>query len=170
MIRGAVLERDLLIVACAISAGVHAALAPAHLGEGAAAAAAFAVSAVLLAGLCIALTRRVSAAALTGAALLLASLLAGYALAVTIGLPIVHPGPEGVDTLGVVTKAVELVGLLAAVGLLRRRVAGTARTVRPIPVPLTVLIASFSALTALALSTGHDVHVDRNQPRAASSP
>ena len=124
VIRGAVLQRDLVIVSCAISAGVHAALAPAHVEEGAGAAAAFAVSAVLLACASIALTRRVSAPALAGAAIVLTALLAGYALAVTSGLPIVHPEPESVDVLAVVTKAVELLGLVSALALLRPRFRG----------------------------------------------
>jgi hypothetical protein len=169
LIRGAVLQRDLVIVSCAISAGVHAALAPAHPEEGAGAAAAFAVSAVLLACACIALTHRVSTPALAGAAIVLTALLAGYALAVTSGLPVVHPAPEPVDVLAGVTKAVELLGLVAALGLLRRRFPDTALTVRPIPVALTVLIASFSALTALALTNGHDTG-QHNQTRAESSP
>ena len=169
MIRGAVLQRDLVIVSCAISAGVHAALAPAHVEEGAGAAAAFAVSAVLLACFSIALTRRVSAPALAGAAIVLTASLAGYALAVTSGLPIVHPEPESVDVLAVVTKAVELVGLVSALALLRRRFPDATRTVRPIPVALTVLIASFSALTALALTNDHDAG-GHSQTRAESSP
>jgi hypothetical protein len=170
VIGSAALERDLVIVGCAVSAGVHAALAPAHLEEGAGAAAGFAAPAVLLAWLCFALTRRVGAPALAGAVLLLSALLVGYALAVTSGLPLVHPHPEPVDGLAVVTKVVELVGLLAAVNLLRRRLASAAFAVRPIPVALTALIACFSGLTALAVTNGHGMHVDHDQARVESSP
>ena len=53
-------ERDLVIVASAISARVHAALTPDHFGEGAGAGLGFLVSAVLLAGLVVALTRDAS--------------------------------------------------------------------------------------------------------------
>ena len=51
------LERDLVIVVCAISAGIHGALAPEHFGEGAGAGLGFLVSVLLLAGLAVALTR-----------------------------------------------------------------------------------------------------------------
>jgi drug/metabolite transporter (DMT)-like permease len=111
--------RDAVIVACAISAGVHAALTPAHLDEGTAAGAGFAIAAAALVGLAWALTRRPSATVLGGAVAVLGGLLASYAAAVTTGLPLLHPGPEPVEALALATKAVELVGLLAAARLLR---------------------------------------------------
>ena len=43
-----------------------------------------------------------------------------YALATTSGLPLLHPDPEPVDSLALVTKAIEVAGLLAAVHLLVR--------------------------------------------------
>jgi hypothetical protein len=114
------LERDLVIVACAVSAGVHGALAPAHFEEGTGAGAGFLVATLVLAGLAVVLTRRpASGAALTGAAVVFAGLIGSYALATTTGLPLVHPGPEPVDGLALFTKAVEVVGLLAAAHLLR---------------------------------------------------
>ena len=79
--------RDALVVACAVSAGVHAALTPEHLREEPAAGA------------------------------VLAGLLVLYAVAVTTGVPLLHPDVEPADGLGLVTKAVELVGLLAVVRL-----------------------------------------------------
>jgi hypothetical protein len=115
------LERDVLIVACAISAGIHAALAPDHFSEGTGPGLGFAVAAVLLAGLVIALTHRpTSRAAVAGAGTVLFSLLASYALATTTGLPLLHPDPEPVDGLALATKAIEAVGLLAAVHVLGR--------------------------------------------------
>ena len=121
MITRAAIERDLVIVACAISAGIHAALTPDHLTEGAAAGAGFAVTTVLLAAVGAVLTRAVSTAALAGAAALFAGLLVSYSLAVTTGLPLFHPHPEAVDGLALFTKAVEVLGLLAAASLLLRR-------------------------------------------------
>jgi hypothetical protein len=121
VITRAAVERDLVIVACAISAGIHAALTPDHLAEHAALGAGFAVAAPLLIVLAVALTRVVSTAALAGAAALFGGLLVGYALAVTTGLPVLHPDPEAVDGLAVFTKAVELVGLLAATSLLSQQ-------------------------------------------------
>jgi hypothetical protein len=117
----AAIERDLLVVACAISAGVHAALVRGHLEEGAAAGAAFAGSAILLAGLAAVLTLSTSPAALAATAAVLAGLLAAYVLALTSGIPLVHPAPEPVTGLGLFTKAVEACGLVAAVRLIRPR-------------------------------------------------
>ena len=54
-------RRDVVILACAISAGIHGALVPAHLDESAAAGWAFAVSTAILALLAFALTRRPTA-------------------------------------------------------------------------------------------------------------
>ena len=114
-------QRDLVITACAVSAGIHAALVPAHLAESAAAGSAFAASAAVLAGLAVVLTRQPTAAALAVAAGTFAALLVAYALAVTTGLPVLHPEPEPVDGLALFTKAVELTGLAAATDLLRPR-------------------------------------------------
>ena len=81
---------------------------------------AFAAAAVALAALAVLLTARLTAAALVASALVLAGLLASYALAVTTGLPLLHPAPEEVEPLALVTKAIESLGLLTAVALLRR--------------------------------------------------
>jgi hypothetical protein len=113
-------RRDVVILACAISAGIHGTLVPAHLEESAAAGWAFAVSTAILAVLATALTRRPTARLLLVlAAATLVGLLAAYALAITTGLPLLHPEPEPVDGLAVVTKAIEAIGLIAAWSLLR---------------------------------------------------
>lgn len=109
------LEHDLLIVACAISAGIHAALAPEHFAEGAGMGVAFAASAAVLAALTLGLT--LQPAGLAGyatASIVLAGLLTAYVLTVANGLPLLHPQPERVDSLALATKAVEAVGLAAA--------------------------------------------------------
>jgi hypothetical protein len=116
------LRRDIVIVVCAISAGIHAALVPEHLSESAASGRAFIAAAVLLAVLIVALTYRPqSVAPLAAAALVLTGLVTSYALAVTTGIPFVHPEPERVDGLALVTKAVELIGLAVALDLTRSR-------------------------------------------------
>ena len=150
-------ERDLVVVACAVSAGVHAALAPEHAAEGLAAAIAFAVSAGALAGLAVVLTRAAPQTVIAAAALLLAGLIASWVVAVTTGVPLLHPHPEGVEAVAVLTKAVELVGLVAAVRLVRERPVVIAP--RAIPLGLTALIACFSGLAALAVASGHHAHV-----------
>ena len=111
-------ERDLVIVVCAVSAGIHAALVPEHWAEGAAAGLGFAVAAAALAVLAVAVTRRPDALAYAATAAVLAGLIASYVLAVTTGLPLFHPEPEPVEGLALFTKAVEAVGLLAALHLL----------------------------------------------------
>jgi hypothetical protein len=115
------LERDVLIVACAVSAAIHAALMPHHLAEGTGPGLGFAVAALLLAGLAVALTRRPADAIVAVAGVVLAGLLASYALATTTGLPLLHPEAEPVEALALATKGIEAVGLLAATHVLRRR-------------------------------------------------
>jgi hypothetical protein len=115
------LKRDLVILACATSAGIHGALVPEHFDEGVGAGLGFAAATAILAGLVVWLTRRpASLPALTTAAATFAGLLASYALAVTTGLPVLHPDPEPVDGLALATKAIEAAGLIAASGLLWR--------------------------------------------------
>jgi len=110
--------RDLLIVACAVSAGVHAALVPEHLDESTAAGGGFVVATLLLGTLCLALTvRPATRVVLAAAALTFAGLLVSYALAVTSGMPMLMPEPEPIDGLALATKAVELVGLFSALAL-----------------------------------------------------
>ena len=121
------LEGDIVILACAISAGIHGALAPGHFAEGVGAGVGFVAATSALAGLVVWLTLRpTNSLALAAAAAVLLGLLAGYALAVTSGLPLLHPEPEPVDGLALATKAIEAAGLLAATSLLwRPRVAMT---------------------------------------------
>ena len=126
------LRRDIVILACAISAGIHGALAPAHFDEGTGAGVGFVVSTVLLAALVLALTLRPAGPLpLAGAALVLAGLLGSYALATTIGLPVLHPEPEPFDGLALATKAFEAVGLVTALSLLRRRPGMTLPLIEP---------------------------------------
>jgi hypothetical protein len=114
------LRRDIVILACAISAGIHGALVPDHFDEWNGAGLGFAVAIVLLAALAVSLTLRApDALAVAAAAAVLVGLLASYLLAVTTGLPLLHPDPEPVDGLALATKAVEVLGLLAALQLLR---------------------------------------------------
>jgi hypothetical protein len=113
-------ERDVVIGACAVSAGIHAALAPNHFAEGAGAGLGFAAAAGLLAALAATLTwRPTSRSGPVGAVAVLAGLLASYALATTSGLPLLHSDAEPVSGIAIFTKAVEAVGLLGAILLLR---------------------------------------------------
>ena len=118
------LRADIVILASAISAGIHAALAPDHFREGPGAGLGFAVSAAALALVAVWLTARpLSRLALTAAAFAFVGLLASYALAVTSGLPLLHPEPEPIEGLALATKGVEGLGLIVASSLLWRPVA-----------------------------------------------
>lgn len=116
------LRVDIVILACAISAGVHGALIPDHFHEGTGPGVGFLLAAVLPAGLAVFLTRSPTQLALFGTAAVLVGLMASYALAVTTGIPVLHPEVEAVDGLALVTKAVEAVGLLTAASLVRQPV------------------------------------------------
>ena len=116
------LRRDVVILACAISAGIHGALAPAHFEEGTGAGVGFVGSTALLAALVLALTLRPAGPLpLAGSALVFAGLLASYVLATTTGFPVLHPEAEPVDGLALATKTIEVIGLVTALSLLRRR-------------------------------------------------
>jgi hypothetical protein len=118
------LKADVVILACAISAGIHGALAPDHFSEGAGAGLGFVASATALASVAVWLTARpASRLALAAAAAAFVGLLASYALAVTSGLPLLHPEPEPIDALALATKAIEALGLAGASSVLWRPVA-----------------------------------------------
>ena len=113
------IERDVVIVACAVSAGIHAALTPDHFHEGAGAGGGFLVATILLGALAVVLTRWPSESALAAAVLVLTGLILSYALVLTTGVPVLHPQVEPLDGLALATKLVEAVGTLAALHLLR---------------------------------------------------
>jgi hypothetical protein len=113
------LRNDVVILTSAISAGIHGALAPDHFTEGTAAGAGFVVATVLLAALAVGLTLRPGSALELVAVAVFAGLLVSYVLAVTTGVPVLHPDKEAVDGLALFTKAIEVVGLFAAGARLR---------------------------------------------------
>ena len=162
------LRRDVVVAACAISAGVHAALVPEHFAESTAAGTGFLVSAVALGAVAVAVARAGSALAPAAAALLLAGLILAYVLATTTGVPVLQPEPEAVDGLALGTKAIELVGILAALGAVFAR-----SRPRRIPLFLAVVVATFSGTVALALSGGHmhggHGHVDHEAHHGAAT-
>jgi hypothetical protein len=119
-VKPAALRTDLVILTCAISAGIHGALVRDHFQEGTGAGLGFVAATILLAVLAVVLTRKPGQAALLAAAAVFAGLIASYALVLTTGFPVLHPEPEAVDALALFTKAIEAVGLVLAASLLRR--------------------------------------------------
>lgn len=111
------LRVDAVIVACAVSAGIHGALVPEHFADGPGPGVGFVAATVLLAAAAVGLTYRPSRTALRATALLFAELIVAYAAAATVGVPLLHPEPEPVDGLALVTKAVEAMGLVFSAGL-----------------------------------------------------
>ena len=104
-------DASLVLAACAISAGAHAALVPSHLEHDPQLGLAFvvAVGALLSLGVAVVLSPPVRAA--QAATLVFAALIASYAASTTVGLPVLSVGPEPVDGVALVTKLVETVGL-----------------------------------------------------------
>ena len=115
------LERHLLVVVGAISAGIHGGLIREHFEEGVGAGTGFLAATVLLAVAAFWLGRSAAPPVIGATALLLAGLVVSYGLVLTTGVPWLHPEAEPADGLALVTKAVEAVGLVAALDLLRIR-------------------------------------------------
>ena len=160
-------KSEIVVLACAISAGVHGGLAPEHFSHSVATGVGFVAATVALVPITLLLARDpTSRPGLIAAALVLAGLLIAYVFAVTTGVPVLQPEPEPVEFVAVVTKVVELVGLVAALDPLR-----------PQRVSLTVVafVALFSAFVALELSGdhahgGHNDHSATGVGRRAGSP
>ena len=171
-------KSEIVVLACAISAGVHGGLAPEHFSHSVATGVGFVAATVALVPITLLLARDpTSRPGLIAAALVLAGLLIAYVFAVTTGVPVLQPEPEPVEFVAVVTKVVELVGLVAALDLLRSQRVGSGAQTAPQRVPLTVLafVALFSAFVALELSGdhahgGHDDHSAAGVGRRAGGP
>jgi peptidoglycan/LPS O-acetylase OafA/YrhL len=128
------LSRNVVLIACAASAGMHAGLVPSHLVENLWLGIAFAASVGLLLALIVALwragdPRRPAAAA---AAVVLAALVVAYSLSRTVGLAPLAKDVEPVDAIGLLTQGVQVAGLVAAL-LLCHRMGAPARAARREP-------------------------------------
>lgn len=108
-------EQRIVAVVSAVSAGVHGALVQEHFAETVAAGLGFLAATIVLGALAVGLSRSPAGPmTLTLAGATFAALIGTYAFAVTTGLPILHPGADPLTALGIATKAIEAVGLLAA--------------------------------------------------------
>jgi hypothetical protein len=114
------LRIDIVVLACAVSAGIHAALVPDHFDEGVGAGVGFVCAPLVLSVLAVVLTRSPSQVALAATAAVFAGLIASYVLVLTTGVPVLHPDTETLDGLALFTKAVEVVGCLTAASVIRR--------------------------------------------------
>jgi hypothetical protein len=109
--------RGFAVLVCAASAGVHAGLVPAHLGESGLLGAAFAVSVVGLTA--AALRLRADGSAAPWVPLLLLAVACSYVLSRTTGLGVLSPDPEPVEPLGLLTTSAEVLAALAVLCLPR---------------------------------------------------
>jgi hypothetical protein len=114
------LRTSIVILACAISAGIHGALVPDHFHEGMGAGLGFVVATLVLALLAVLGTSTPMQSWLVATGAVFAGLIASYALVITTGMPVLHPEPEPIDALALFTKAVEAIGLVLVASLLRR--------------------------------------------------
>jgi hypothetical protein len=114
------LRTSIVILACAISAGIHGALVQDHFHEGKGAGLGFVVATILLALLAVLGTRTPTQSWVAATGALFAGLIASYALVITTGMPVLHPEPEPIDALALFTKAVEAIGFVLVATLLRR--------------------------------------------------
>jgi hypothetical protein len=115
------LERVCLLLAGAVGAGVHAGLAPSHLGEWPPLGVAFLAAAVVVSAAVAALAvRPASVRAASGLGLLLAGLVAAYAATRLAPLPPLDPEREPLDAIGLCTNAIEAAGVVLAFRLVRQ--------------------------------------------------
>lgn len=125
------LARNVVLMACAASAGVHAGLVPSHLAENVWLGIAFTGAVGLLLALTMSVARtghpRGPAAA---AAVLMAVLIVAYSLSRTVGLTPLEEHVEPVDALGVLTQAAQVGGLIAALFLCQPGGGAIARVAR----------------------------------------
>ena len=128
------LARNVVLIASAASAGVHAGLVPAHLDENLWLGIAFAGSFGLLLALTVSLAhagdpRRRAAPA----AAVLAALIVAHSLSRTVGLAPLEEHVEPVDAIGLLTQGAQLAGLVAALVLCHPSGGASARAARREP-------------------------------------
>jgi hypothetical protein len=128
------LARNVVLISCAASAGVHAGLVPSHLVENPWLGIAFAGSVGLLLALIVSLwgagdPRRRAASA----AAVLAALIVAYSLSRTVGLAPLEEHVEPVDAIGLLTQGAQLAGLVAALVLCHPSGGASARAARREP-------------------------------------
>ena len=128
------LARNVVLIACAASAGVHGGLVPAHLDENLWLGVAFAGGVGLLLAVTVSLARTGDPRRLGApAAAVLAALIVAYSLSRTVGLAPLEGHVEPIDAIGVLTQGVQAAGLVAALLLCHPNGGASARAARREP-------------------------------------
>ena len=118
--RPVALTAILVVLAAAVSAGIHAGFVPEHLGEMPLLGVSFILAVLVLLAIGAAVAVRPEAQLPASlAAFLFAGLILAYVASRTNGLPVLEPAPERVDAIGIVTVTVQLIGVFAALWLTR---------------------------------------------------
>jgi plastocyanin len=155
------MKRYLLLAAVAFSAAVHGFLVPEHLREEPLLGALFVVGAIVELSLAVLLAARPSRAAIAAATLSLGGVLIAYLPFVLFRLPGFPMTPEPLERVALLTKGVELAGLVVGVmlcarpGPLSRRLAPAGATML-----VAFAVAAVAAPPSLAASTGEQRSVD----------
>lgn len=126
----ATLARNIVLIACAASAGVHAGLVPSHLAENPWLGLAFAGAVGLLLALTVSLARTREPRRGPLRPPRLAVLIVAYSLSRTVGLAPLEEQVESIDAIGVLTQIVQVAGLIAALFLCQPASDGMTRAAR----------------------------------------
>src|SRR5262245_41129275 len=157
----AAMRRYLLLAAVAFSAAVHGFLAPEHLREVPLLGVLFVVGAIVELALALLLAARPSRTAIAAATLSLGGMLVAYLPFVFLRLPGFPMTPEPLERVALLTKGVELAGLMVGMTLWVRPVPLSRRLA---PAVGTILVACIAAAAAappsLADSAGEHRGVD----------
>jgi plastocyanin len=147
------MRRRIVIVALLASAAIHAVLAPEHLAEMPNVGIAFVTAAAVAVTLAAWLVHdQGSSRGLAASSVLFVVMIGAWAVAVTIGIPLLMNGSEPVELAAVICKLIEAMGLLAAASLAWRRVLALA-------VPGAVLVVAVSGAIAAAGNVARDVDI-----------
>jgi hypothetical protein len=157
--------------ALAVSAGVHAGLTPMHLEEAPMLGAAFVLAtiAAVAVGVAVAIRPHDFAPA-AAAALLLSGLVLAYTASRTTGIPLLEPDPEPLDSLGLVTQAVQLLGVVCALWIAQPARQVSAHEIRAgrgatlVAIVVVVLLSTAGTLRLATAGVGHGAAVAESAP------
>jgi plastocyanin len=150
------MKRYILLAAIAFSGAVHAFLAPEHLREEPLLGALFVVGAVVELALAVVYIARPTRAATAAATLSLGAMLIAYLPFVLFELPGFPMTPEPLERVALLTKGVELVGLMVGISLWARSVPPSRRLAPAVATVLAACVAAAAAAPPSLAETGSE--------------